>query len=108
VESFTVITTAPNDLIAPMHDRMPAILDPDFFEDWLNPLVTDGQALLPLLKPYSSVHMFMRAVSSHVNSIRHDDPACLNPPGESEGPTGRPSAPNDRRPDSDQLDLGLL
>jgi putative SOS response-associated peptidase YedK len=82
LETYTIITTAANEVLAPLHDRMPVILDPDFFDDWLNPLVTDPHALQPLLKPYPAVHMFARAVSSRVNNIKHDDAACLAPPAE--------------------------
>jgi putative SOS response-associated peptidase YedK len=77
LESYTIITTSANEVLAPLHDRMPVIIDPEFYEDWMNPLLTETQALQPLLKPYPGVRMFSRAVSTRVNNIKYDDAACL-------------------------------
>ncbi len=79
LETFAIITTAANEVLAPLHDRMPVILEPDFYDDWLNPLLSDTHGLQPLLRPFPAFRMFARAVSPRVNSIRHDDPECLAP-----------------------------
>jgi putative SOS response-associated peptidase YedK len=71
---FTVLTTAPNTLVAEVHDRMPAILSPDDAEAWL---LGPSQRLL---RPAPDGVLSARPVGSRVNSVRNDDPACLDPP----------------------------
>ncbi|MBT8486931.1 MAG: SOS response-associated peptidase, partial [Phycisphaerae bacterium] len=51
MESFTILTTRPNDLVAPLHDRMPVILDRDDFAAWLDPETHDTGAIRSLLGP---------------------------------------------------------
>ena len=51
VESCTILTTTANEAIAPIHDRMPVILDREHHGVWLDRGVTDAAALLPLLRP---------------------------------------------------------
>lgn len=77
IETFTVITTAPNQLMASLHDRMPAILDPADLATWLDPLLEDRERLLGLLKPYPPELMRARPVSDRVNAPRNDDPTCI-------------------------------
>jgi putative SOS response-associated peptidase YedK len=48
----TIITTTPNAVLAPIHDRMPVILFPDEEDEWLNPDLTEPEQLLPFLRPY--------------------------------------------------------
>lgn len=79
LETCVIITTAPNELMRPIHNRMPAILAPENYERWLDPLATDPRVLAPLLRPYPAENMTVTAVSSRVNNSRHDDPACLEP-----------------------------
>lgn len=50
-ESFTILTTSPNTLMAPIHDRMPVVLDPDSLEHWLDPATTDPREIEDLLRP---------------------------------------------------------
>jgi len=108
LESYTILTTSANEVLAPMHDRMPVILEPEFYDDWLNPLLTDPEVLQPLFKPYPAVRMFARAVSSRVNNIRNDDPACLEPATTLAPHAGSGSSPPDApAATSGQLDLGL-
>jgi putative SOS response-associated peptidase YedK len=71
---FTVLTTTANPTVAGVHDRMPVILTPDDAQAWL---------LAPterLLRPAPEGLLAVRAVSARVNSVRNDDPACLEPP----------------------------
>ncbi|MDX2271414.1 MAG: SOS response-associated peptidase [Cyanobacteriota bacterium] len=76
IQSCAIITTAPNELMAGIHDRMPVIMDPHEYEIWLDPKIQDPDIVLPLLKPYPLPDMSAYAVSTRVNSPSHDDPAC--------------------------------
>ena len=77
-ESFTIITTEANSKLAPLHARMPVILDPVDFEYWLSPdlVANDAQALL---RPAPNDDVEFHAVSKHVNNVRNDDPGCIEP-----------------------------
>ena len=77
IHSCTIITTEPNELMASIHNRMPAILRPKAYEDWLNPQLRDDNVLTHLLKPYPSELMAARAVSKLVNNPRNDSAALL-------------------------------
>jgi putative SOS response-associated peptidase YedK len=86
LETCTVITTGPNELMRPIHHRMPVMLMPEQFDPWLDPHVTSPEKLAPLLRTPPAAAMSATALSSRVNSVRHDDPACLAPAGpETEG-----------------------
>ncbi len=78
LESCTIITTRPNELIAPVHDRMPVILPRDTESVWLDPDFPKDQALA-LLQPYPAGLMQAIAASTRVNSTRNDDSGCLLP-----------------------------
>lgn len=77
VETFTIITTTPNKLMATLHDRMPVILDRADFAAWLDPAYQDTAALLGLLKPCLPELMKCHPVSTRVNSPRVDEPSCI-------------------------------
>ncbi len=79
IESCTLITTEPSDLVRPVHNRMPVILAPDDYALWLDPGVQDVEALKALLRPYPPVQMEAYPVSQMVNSPANDDPACVVP-----------------------------
>lgn len=100
LETFTILTTSANDLVTPHHDRMPVILDPTLYDDWLNPLVHDVEVVQRMLKPFPAMEMAVRRVSHRVNSVAHDDPGCL---ASAEDDTGR----EDDAPGSGQLGLDL-
>ena len=78
VESCTIITTRPNELVAPVHDRMPVILPRDLEPDWLDQGVSKEHAIA-LLEPYPASAMLALQVSTRVNSVRNDDPGLLVP-----------------------------
>jgi putative SOS response-associated peptidase YedK len=78
IESTTVITTSPNELIREIHDRMPVILHPAQYETWLLDS-TPTQTLQSLLAPYPADEMVAYRVGSAVNSPRNDSPDCLTP-----------------------------
>lgn len=77
VESCTLLTTAANDLVRPLHDRMPVILAPSDYPLWLDPEVSDPGPPASLLVPFPASAMTSRPVSSRVNAVRNDDPGCI-------------------------------
>lgn len=77
--TFTVITTRPNDFMARIHDRMPAIVAPDQWDLWLNPSPADAGELIALLEPRDDLALDAYAVSPLVNSVRNDGPDLLLP-----------------------------
>jgi putative SOS response-associated peptidase YedK len=79
IRSCTIITTAANDLIAPLHDRMPAILDPEAELVWLDPDAPQ-ELLLELIGGLGAEEMTLRPVGPAVNSVRNDGPECLADP----------------------------
>jgi putative SOS response-associated peptidase YedK len=78
LETCTVITTTPNTLVAPVHNRMPVILTLDAEKLWLDPEV-DSQEAVTLLTPYAADLMRALEVSTRVNSVANDDPSLLEP-----------------------------
>jgi putative SOS response-associated peptidase YedK len=81
VHSCSIITTVPNDLVKPIHDRMPVILPPETEADWLTPDAVEAADLAGLLAPYPAGLMDCRQVSPLVNNVRNDSPACTAPDG---------------------------
>ena len=77
VPSCTIITTTPNDLLAPIHDRMPVILSRDAEPLWLDASIGDPGLLANVLRPYPADAMDAYEVSSLVNSAVNDTPAVL-------------------------------
>jgi putative SOS response-associated peptidase YedK len=79
LESFCILTTAANDLMRPIHDRMPVILPPEEYPRWLNHNQHDPRQLEELYRPYPADLMTAVKVSTAVNSPAHDAPDCLQP-----------------------------
>jgi putative SOS response-associated peptidase YedK len=79
LETFTVITTTANEATSFVHDRMPVILDQDQYLTWLDEAFDDVESLKSMLGPYASERVALRPVSTYVNSVRHDDPRCVEP-----------------------------
>jgi putative SOS response-associated peptidase YedK len=77
--SCTIITTAANDLMAPIHDRMPVILPREAEAAWLDPAFRDTGALLQLLRPYPSEALEAYPVATLVSSVRNDGPELIAP-----------------------------
>ncbi len=77
VETVTVLTVSANDLVKPLHDRMPAIISEGQFSAWLDPNESRPSRLLPLLQPYPVERMEKWAVSERVNSTTSDDADLL-------------------------------
>jgi putative SOS response-associated peptidase YedK len=81
VLSCTIITTNPNELMAQIHNRMPVILAPDAYEQWLDPAERSPDQLNGLLRPYPAELMTAYPVSRLVNSPQNDTPALIEPLG---------------------------
>jgi len=79
--TVTILTTEPNELARPVHDRMPVILDPDGYRRWLDPRAGGMAALRPLLVPFPASAMTAYPVGTTVNDPRRDEPACVAPAG---------------------------
>jgi putative SOS response-associated peptidase YedK len=77
--SCTIITTEANELLKPIHDRMPVILMQDVEAVWLDPKIQETEKLLPLLRQYPPEQMEFYPVSREVNSPAHDTPDCIVP-----------------------------
>jgi putative SOS response-associated peptidase YedK len=80
--TFTIITTEPNALSAPIHNRMPAVLSEDAIDQWIDPREQDLEGLMKLLVPAAEDVLTIRYVSQRANSVKNDDPACLEPAAE--------------------------
>ena len=78
VLSCSVITTTPNSLMEPIHDRMPVILSPDLYSDWMNPANQDTGELKEYLLPYDPKLMEAYPVSTLVNSVRNQGPELID------------------------------
>lgn len=77
IASCTIITTEANELMQPIHDRMPVILKQEDYDLWLDPEVQTPGKLQPLLQPYPTEAMAVYPVSTIVNSPRNNTPECL-------------------------------
>jgi len=78
VESCTILTTTPNELMAPIHDRMPVILPAEAYGPWLDPAVPPAE-VLAWLRPLPADQMTAYPVSTLVNNPRNDRPECVAP-----------------------------
>jgi putative SOS response-associated peptidase YedK len=79
INSCAVITTAPNELMREIHDRMPVILPVEAYAHWLDPVSPDPGALLNLLVPCPAEKMTAFAVDPRVNNVRNEDAALIEP-----------------------------
>lgn len=79
LRTFTILTTAANEFMQPLHDRMPVLLDPVDFQRWLDPNFRDVGELKQLCEPAPEGLLQMTKVSRHVNNPRHDDLECVVP-----------------------------
>ncbi len=79
VESCTVLTTAANEIMKPLHDRMPVILAQKNFDLWLDPNSNDREHLESLLVPCDSSELRTYPVDTIVNKAANDIPECIEP-----------------------------
>ena len=80
--TFTIVTSAPNQALADLHDRMPVILPDDAWGRWLDPEPAHRGELLGLLEPNDDVGLEIYAVSRLVNNARADGPELIAPVAE--------------------------
>ncbi len=78
VASFTIITTAANELVSAVHDRMPVILPREQVDNWIDPGALDPESLKGLLLPAVEGVLVRRRVSQEVNSVRNDSASLLS------------------------------
>lgn len=79
IKTCTIITTEPNELMSKLHNRMPVILPPSAYAQWLDPTPQKPETLQNLLVPYPTHLMTAYPVSTLVNSPNNDRPECLVP-----------------------------
>ena len=79
IESCTILTTDANELVSSIHNRMPVILEPADFDEWLSPKIQGGDKLRHLLRPFPAQGMKAFPVSTVVNNPRNEDPSCVVP-----------------------------
>ncbi len=79
LKTCTIITTEPNELIKPIHNRMPVIVPRDLEELWLDPSPKARAELERVLRPYHAEELELFDVSSAVNSPTNDGPECVQP-----------------------------
>ncbi|WP_392532425.1 SOS response-associated peptidase [Nostoc sp. C117] len=87
--SCTILTTAANELLQPIHERMPVILEPQDYDLWLDSQVQTPETLQQLLHPYPAPAMAAYPVSTLVNNSRHNSPECIMPLTEKNAPTNQ-------------------
>ncbi|MBI1244314.1 MAG: SOS response-associated peptidase [Alphaproteobacteria bacterium] len=88
LETFTIVNTAANSIMAQYHDRVPVILSPTDYGAWLDPAVDARR----LVRAPPSDWLTCVRVSTYVNNVRHDDAGCIEPAAEME-----PSAKSEPR-----------
>ena len=86
----TIITTRAEDEVGRIHDRMPMVIEPARWADWLDPTATSAEALHGLMTPAASVHLTTYPVSTEVNSVRHNGPGLIEPMEGDSDPAGSP------------------
>jgi putative SOS response-associated peptidase YedK len=77
IDSCTIVTTEANELLRPLHDRMPVILPPKDYARWLDEDLQEPEELTPLLKSFPAEAMTMHPVSTAVNSARREGPELI-------------------------------
>lgn len=77
IQTCTILTTTANEILQPIHARMPVMLSPDKYDTWLNPKMSVAE-LQSLLHPFPSESMEAYPVSTFVNSPKSEGPECLD------------------------------
>jgi len=79
IRTYTIVTTAPNELVAKVHNRMPSILLPEHEDRWLSKTPLNAEALNEILAPFPAENMSMYPISSLVNTPDVDDERIIRP-----------------------------
>ncbi len=77
LETCTIITTHANDIIKPIHDRMPVILKENEFDVWMDPRIQNTTLLKQYLNPYPSEEFEAYPVDTYVNKLANNSQECL-------------------------------
>lgn len=77
IHTCTIITTSANEMMAPIHDRMPVVLAPQHWEQWLDPSYDDVERLQSLLLPAPNALLTAYPVSTEVNNVRNNHSELL-------------------------------
>lgn len=114
IDTASVITVEANSIMKPIHHRMPAILAPEQFSEWLNTGTIMARDAVKLLQPADNDLLLATPVSTRVNSVANDDPSLWDrevipipaePPRETADPKPRKKAANSSSKDNGQMDL---
>jgi putative SOS response-associated peptidase YedK len=94
----TIITTSAPDDLGRIHDRMPMVVDPGRWQDWLDPAHDDPAGLMALLGPAATAGLISYPVSTAVNSVRNNGPELIEriEPGLADPGRGAPTAGSGR------------
>lgn len=79
IDSYTIISNEANTLLQPLNDRMPVILERKHFESWLDPVNSETEKLINMLKPYPTERMSIYRVSEDVNDPDKNSPSLIQP-----------------------------
>ncbi len=79
VRTFSIITTAPNEQMAALHDRMPVVVPERSWDLWLDPDLADPSELQGLFEPTDEVELRIEPVRDLVNNVRNDGPELVDP-----------------------------
>jgi putative SOS response-associated peptidase YedK len=79
IRSCTIITTEPNELCAPIHDGMPAILDPADYVRWLGQRPVTANELHAMLKPFPAKQMECFKIGTKIGNVKYDEPGLVEP-----------------------------
>jgi len=81
LRSFTIVTTAPNELMTRIHDRMPAIIPRAQYARWLDPELRDAAQIQTMIASYPAEALRALPVSTRINSARNQGPELIEPAG---------------------------
>lgn len=77
IESCTIVTTTANSRLKELHDRMPVILAPADYAEWLDPKIEDPARVAHLLAPCGDEELVVEPIGTYVNRVANDDPRCI-------------------------------
>ncbi len=79
INTCAILTTGPNELMAPIHHRLPVILSPNDYDVWLDPTMNEPDNLSYLYEPFPASDMSKIRVSNYVNSVKNKGEQCVEP-----------------------------
>jgi putative SOS response-associated peptidase YedK len=79
IKSYAIITTFPNTLMQPIHNRMPVILKEEDEDEWLNPDLIEVEKIKEFLKPYSTNNLETYTISTRINNPAFNNKELLKP-----------------------------